>query len=99
MVSRPELGTSVLRTLETSSPASHAALRRVLERWLQSALEAVNLSKRYGRVWALRGCALAIPAGRIVALIGPHGAGKTTFLQLAVGLLALAVWWVRTRLT
>lgn len=37
VVSRPGLGTFVVRTLETSSPASHAALRRALERWLASA--------------------------------------------------------------
>ncbi|WIG57884.1 MAG: Transcriptional regulator, GntR family [Ktedonobacterales bacterium] len=40
LVSRPGLGTFVLKTLETSSPASHAALRRSLGRWLQSAREA-----------------------------------------------------------
>ncbi len=50
-------------------------------------LRADGLGKRYGRRWALRDCALEIPAGRVVALIGPNGAGKTTLLHLAVGLL------------
>lgn len=54
---------------------------------MSGALEAANLGKRYGRVWALRNCSVTLPAGRIVALVGPNGAGKTTFLHLAVGLL------------
>jgi ABC-2 type transport system ATP-binding protein len=53
-----------------------------------TALETTNLGKRYGRsTWALRDCTLALPAGRVAALVGPNGAGKTTLLHLAVGLL------------
>ena len=51
-------------------------------------IEASGLGKRYGGTWALRECALAIPAGRVAALVGPNGAGKTTLLNLAVGLAA-----------
>ncbi|MCX4749951.1 ABC transporter ATP-binding protein [Kitasatospora sp. NBC_01287] len=51
------------------------------------ALEATGLGKRYGAAWALRGCSLRLPAGRIAALVGPNGAGKSTLLHLAVGLL------------
>jgi ABC-2 type transport system ATP-binding protein len=51
------------------------------------ALQAVGLSKRYGRREALSDCTLAIPSGRIVGLVGPNGAGKTTLLHLAVSLL------------
>lgn len=53
----------------------------------QPALAAVNLGKVYGRNWALRDCTLTIPAGRVAALVGPNGSGKTTFLHLVVGLL------------
>jgi ABC-2 type transport system ATP-binding protein len=49
-------------------------------------IESSGLSKRYGRVWALCECNLAIPSGRVTALVGPNGAGKTTLLHLAVGL-------------
>jgi ABC-2 type transport system ATP-binding protein len=51
-------------------------------------IEARGLGKRYGGTWALRECALAIPAGHVAALVGPNGAGKTTLLNLAVGLAA-----------
>jgi ABC-2 type transport system ATP-binding protein len=49
-------------------------------------VEASGLGKRYGGTWALRECTLAIPAGRVAALVGPNGAGKSTLLNLAVGL-------------
>jgi ABC-2 type transport system ATP-binding protein len=53
----------------------------------QPALRTRNLGKRYRRAWALRDCAVEIPAGRVSALVGPNGAGKTTLLRLSVGLL------------
>jgi ABC-2 type transport system ATP-binding protein len=52
------------------------------------ALQAERLGKRYGRVWGLRDCTFAVPAGSVVGLVGPNGAGKTTLLALTVGLLA-----------
>ena len=51
------------------------------------ALATRGLGKRYGRRWALSGCTLQVPAGRVVGLVGPNGAGKTTLLHLAVGLI------------
>jgi ABC-2 type transport system ATP-binding protein len=53
-----------------------------------NAVETQSVGKRYGRTWALRECTLAVPSGRVVALVGPNGAGKTTLLNLAVGLAA-----------
>jgi ATP-binding cassette, subfamily C, bacterial CydC len=41
-------------------------------------IETTGLGKRYGATWALRECALAVPAGHVVALVGPNGAGKST---------------------
>jgi ABC-2 type transport system ATP-binding protein len=49
-------------------------------------LEARALSKRYRAVCALSDCDLAIPPGRVTALVGPNGAGKSTLLHLAAGL-------------
>ena len=54
---------------------------------MTTALQTAGLGKRYGRRWALTGCTLSIPAGRVVGLVGPNGAGKTTLLHLATGLL------------
>jgi ABC-2 type transport system ATP-binding protein len=54
---------------------------------MTTAIETRGLGKRYGRRWALAGCTLAVPAGRVTGLVGPNGAGKTTLLQLAAGLL------------
>ncbi len=51
-----------------------------------NAIEAVGVAKRYRSDWVLADCSLAIPDGRIVALVGPNGAGKTTLLHCAVGL-------------
>ena len=50
------------------------------------ALETTGLGKRYGRLWALQDCTLALPVGRVAALVGPNGAGKTTLLHLIAGL-------------
>lgn len=51
-----------------------------------TALEAVDLSKRYGsRHWALRGVSVAIPTGRITGLVGPNAAGKSTLLRTWLG--------------
>ena len=54
---------------------------------MTAAIEAVAVGKRYGRTWALRESTLTVPAGRVVGLVGSNGAGKSTFLNLAVGLL------------
>jgi len=55
---------------------------------MSPALQTRALGKRYGRGWALRDCTLTIPAGAVVGLAGPNNAGKSTLLDLAVGLLA-----------
>jgi ABC-2 type transport system ATP-binding protein len=60
-----------------------------------AALETTGLGKRYRHTWALRDCSLALPRGRIAALVGPNGAGKTTLLHLAVGLLRPTTGTVR----
>ncbi|HND00245.1 MAG TPA: ATP-binding cassette domain-containing protein, partial [Myxococcota bacterium] len=37
-----------------------------------------KVQKRYGKVFALDGLSLEVPAGAICAFVGPNGAGKTT---------------------
>ena len=46
---------------------------------MSTALRCAGLGHRYGRrLWGLRDCDLDVPAGRVVALVGPNGSGKTT---------------------
>ncbi len=49
-------------------------------------IELREVEKHYGRVRALSGVSLSIPAGVVYGLIGPNGAGKTTALRLITGL-------------
>lgn len=50
------------------------------------ALEAEGLEQRYGRQTVLRGLNFAVRAGEIYALLGGNGAGKSTTLNLFLGL-------------
>src|SRR4029077_20993653 len=55
---------------------------------MSTALRCAGLGHRYGRtIWGLRDCSLEVPAGRVVAVVGPNGSGKTTLMNLAAGLL------------
>ena len=47
----------------------------------------VRVEKRYGGVTALAGLSLAVIRGEMFGLIGPDGAGKTTTIRLACGLI------------
>ena len=51
-------------------------------------LELVDLDKSYGDVHALRGMSLTVGSGEIVGFVGSNGAGKTTAMRIAVGVLA-----------
>ncbi|MFJ8508830.1 ATP-binding cassette domain-containing protein [Streptomyces avermitilis] len=50
-------------------------------------LRTQELSKRYRQRRALSDCTLDVPAGRVVGLVGPNGAGESTLLNLASGML------------
>ena len=47
-----------------------------------------NLVASYGKVQVLHGISIAVPKGKVVALIGSNGAGKTTTLRAISGMLA-----------
>ena len=49
------------------------------------AIETNGLRKQYGRVTALQGLDLRVPAGSIYGFVGRNGAGKTTTLKALIG--------------
>ncbi|MFI5956631.1 ABC transporter ATP-binding protein [Cryptosporangium sp. NPDC051539] len=51
-----------------------------------NSVELDQVSRRYGRITALDGVSLSIPAGSFVAVMGATGSGKSTLLQCAAGL-------------
>ena len=57
---------------------------------LSPSLELRHVSFRYGEgePWVLRHASLTMPAGQSLAIVGPSGAGKTTMLKIALGILA-----------
>jgi len=48
-------------------------------------LEIRKLEAGYGALRVLRGVSLAVPQGKVVALLGGNGAGKTTTMKAVVG--------------
>ena len=48
-------------------------------------LQAVNVTKRYGKFTAVNGITLDIEAGTVHSVIGPNGAGKTTLFHTLTG--------------
>jgi ABC-2 type transport system ATP-binding protein len=52
----------------------------------RAALEALDISKRYGDRNALVGASLVARSGQIHGLLGPNGAGKTTLMRVCLGL-------------
>ena len=54
-----------------------------------------EVTKRFGSVTALDGCAFAARPGRLTGFLGPNGAGKTTAMRAVFGLVALDAGMVR----
>jgi ABC-type branched-subunit amino acid transport system ATPase component len=50
-------------------------------------LETVNLTKTFGGVVALDAASVTFQPGKVNALIGPNGSGKTTFFNCVTGLI------------
>ena len=50
------------------------------------AIRLTKVTKSYRRREALRDCDLAIPRGRVAAVVGSNGAGKSTMLRIMAGL-------------
>ncbi|MFJ6669922.1 ABC transporter ATP-binding protein [Actinosynnema sp. NPDC091369] len=54
----------------------------------QGVLEVDRISKRYGEVVALDGMTFDVRAGELFGFVGSNGAGKTTAMRIALGVLA-----------
>jgi len=52
----------------------------------RTALEAVGITKRFGRLEVLKGIDVSVASGRITGLVGPNAAGKSTFIKAVLGL-------------
>jgi len=52
-----------------------------------AAIETRHLAKRYGRLQAVDGLSLRVPAGCIYGFLGPNGAGKSTTIRMLLGLI------------
>ena len=60
-----------------------------------TSLSFADVSRSYGRRWALNRVSFRCEAGEIVALLGPNGAGKSTLLAIAAALLSPSAGSVR----
>jgi ABC-type uncharacterized transport system ATPase subunit len=62
----------------------------------EAALACVNVSVHFGEVAALRNVSLAFAPGRIHAVVGQNGAGKTTFARVCAGIIRPTAGELRT---
>src|SRR5215203_5355287 len=46
-----------------------------------------NLSKKYGRIQALKEVSFSVPQGCVFGILGPNGSGKTTLLGIIMNVL------------
>lgn len=51
------------------------------------AIETHNLGQRFGNTWAVQGLDLQVPRGSVFGLLGENGSGKSTTIQMLMGLL------------
>jgi ABC-2 type transport system ATP-binding protein len=58
-------------------------------------IEAVGLSKRYGRTVAVDDLSFTVQSGRVTGFLGPNGAGKSTTMRMILGLDAPSAGSVR----
>lgn len=59
-------------------------------------IDVQHISRRFGRLVALKDVSFSVQPGEILGLVGPNGAGKTTLLEVVSGLLpaeaGMVIW-------
>src|SRR6184192_2887082 len=60
---------------------------------IPAAIEVRDLSKRFGRIQAVRGLSFEVPWGTVTGFLGPNGAGKTTTMRILLGLVRPNAGW------
>ena len=73
-------------SMQKSKTSSHATTASASSLVSPQALQAHNLTKRFGKHMVLDGLDLSINSGEFVAIMGPSGSGKTTLLKILSGL-------------
>lgn len=75
--------------LEPEDPTFQQPDATYADREVQGSLEVCDLRFRYaeGEPYVLQGASIAVEKGEYIAITGPSGAGKTTFLKLLLGLM------------
>src|SRR4051794_28189238 len=53
---------------------------------MSSVIEANGLTKRFGKLVAVRDATFQVGAGEVFGFLGPNGAGKTTTIRMLTGL-------------
>jgi D-xylose transport system ATP-binding protein len=64
--------------MDTSPGQAAAAGGRII-------VEAHDIKKRFGNVWALRGASLSLREAAVTAVVGDNGAGKSTLIKIICG--------------
>ena len=54
---------------------------------MTAAIEAIQLTRRFGSFTAVNALSIAVETGEIFGLLGPNGAGKTTAIKMLTGLM------------
>ncbi len=62
---------------------------------MEAVLKTVDLGKRFGRRWAVKGINLEVHRGEIFCFLGPNGAGKSTTIRMILTLLKPATGTVQ----
>ena len=54
-------------------------------------IQLINLTKHYGKLAAVDGLNIEVPAGQIFGFLGPNGAGKTSTMRMIATVVPLFV--------